>query len=358
MSEGFRADESAGGHAVAGSISEVQTTPGRHGWQPVHLPFKPRLRATNEAFAHPFEAVFARLLTEYRVRWSYEPTTFPIRWDDQRRPVEFITPDFYLPDHRLYVELTTMRQRLVTRKHRKIRLLRAIYPNIRVKVLYRRDYVRLMLVHGGEAARADGEPGRMILDRETIAVRLDGLAQEIARDLGGGAADPPLLLACGAGGRRVLDDLSSPLRAAGLGFDTAAVTVRNMSVGTAGPGGGVAIRLGSRQVSARDLAGRRVLVVHGIVSSGLRAAHVARWLRRRGAREVQTLTCLDRRSARVVEVPLRYVGFDVPPDLLVGYGLDLRRSYRDASFVATYSPFDGIVGDAKVSPGGPKPGSG
>ncbi len=332
MSEGVRSDERGLGDVQAAGILDVASP----AWEPVHLPFRPRLRTADEAFAHPFEAAFARLLTAHRVRWSYEPTSFPIRWDDAHRPVAFVTPDFYLPDHRLYVELTTVRQRLVTRKHRKIRLLRDLYPNIKIKILYRRDYQRLILT--GEATRTgnDGEPGRLVLDREAIVARLGELALQIARDLGGPGADSPLLLACGPGGRRVLADLTPPLRAAGLVFDTDAIRVRHVEGTGAGPGGVVTIRRGP----LHDPAGRRVLIIHGIVSSGLTAAHAVRWLWRQGARDVSTLACLDRRCARLVDVELHYAGFDVPADLLVGYGLDARRTFRDAPFVATFRPFD------------------
>jgi len=304
---------------------------GRPTWERLHLPFRPPLRATNAAFAHPFEVAFARLLTHYRVRWSYEPTTFPIRWDEDDRAVEFMTPDFYLPDHRLYVELTTMRQRLVTRKHRKVRLLRALYPNIRIKILYRRDYLRL--VQGSDAVDAPGQAatGRTVIGRNEIAARLGKLAAEIARAFGDDR-EPPLLVACGPGGRRVLADLAAPLAAAGLAYDADEITVGRYRCRPDRPASGVTVR----RRPSQDPAGRRVLVVHGIVSSGLSAAHVVRWLHRRGARDVTTMACLDRRSARLVDVDLRFVGFEAPAELLVGYGLHLRPELRDAPFVATF----------------------
>ncbi|MCC6703296.1 MAG: hypothetical protein IT334_00380, partial [Thermomicrobiales bacterium] len=65
-------------------------------------------------FAHPADRDFASILHYYRIRWSYEPTSFPLEWGADGRPTELFTPDFYLPDLRLYIELTTMRQRLVT----------------------------------------------------------------------------------------------------------------------------------------------------------------------------------------------------------------------------------------------------
>jgi hypothetical protein len=93
----------------------------------------------NASFAHPSEAAFARILTYYRIEWHYEPRTFPIRWDADGRIVESFTPDFYLPELAMYVELTTLRQSLVTRKNRKLRLLRRLYPDVSVKLFYRGD---------------------------------------------------------------------------------------------------------------------------------------------------------------------------------------------------------------------------
>ena len=96
------------------------------------------------SFAHPSEAAFARILSYYRISWRYEPRTFPIRWDPDGRIVESFTPDFYLPELGLYVELTTLRQSLVTRKNRKLRLFRRLYPDVAVKLFYRGDLGQLL----------------------------------------------------------------------------------------------------------------------------------------------------------------------------------------------------------------------
>lgn len=99
-------------------------------------------------FAHASEAEFARLLDFYGIRWQYEPVTFPLEWDDTGRPTESFSPDFYLPDLDLYIELTTLRQSLVTRKNRKVRRLRELYPDVRLKVFYGRDFRRLLAKYG------------------------------------------------------------------------------------------------------------------------------------------------------------------------------------------------------------------
>ncbi len=90
-------------------------------------------------FAHASERAFADLLDSYGVRWEYEPRMFVLERDAAGRTASGFTPDFYLPDFDVYVELTTLRQRLVTRKHRKLRLLSQTHPGVRVKLLYRRD---------------------------------------------------------------------------------------------------------------------------------------------------------------------------------------------------------------------------
>jgi hypothetical protein len=101
-------------------------------------------------FAHNSERQFARLLDFYRVEWEYEPTAFPIEWDAAGQPTQHFRPDFYLPGWRLYIEITTLNQRLVTKKNRKVRRLRELYPEVRIKVLYQRDYLKLLERYGLE----------------------------------------------------------------------------------------------------------------------------------------------------------------------------------------------------------------
>ena len=95
------------------------------------------------AFANRAELECAKVLDYYGVPWDYEPTTFVLEEDEQGRVVEAFTPDFYLPEQDLYVEITMMKQSLVTRKNRKLRKLRERYPKARVKLFYRRDIERL-----------------------------------------------------------------------------------------------------------------------------------------------------------------------------------------------------------------------
>src|SRR5918996_5830238 len=99
-------------------------------------------------FASPAELECAKVLDYYDVAWEYEPRTFVLEEDEEGRVVEAFTPDFYLPEQELYVEVTVMKQSLVTRKNRKLRKLKELHPEIKVKLFYRRDIERLAQRYG------------------------------------------------------------------------------------------------------------------------------------------------------------------------------------------------------------------
>ena len=100
------------------------------------------------AFAHASERVAAEILDFYRIRWLYEPTTFPLEWDGKGNVIVSFTPDFYLVDFDLYIELTTMSQKLVTKKNRKVRRLKELYPDVNVRIFYQKDFRRLLARFG------------------------------------------------------------------------------------------------------------------------------------------------------------------------------------------------------------------
>ena len=128
-------------------------------------------------FAHNSERQFAKLLDFYNIAWEYEPRTFTLEWDGEGRPAQAFTPDFYLPAYDLYIEITTLNQKLVTKKNRKARRLREQYPDVAIRVLYQRDYLHLLVKYGLEP------PSQLV-------------------DAGGAGESPPL-------------DLAPPSRAAG-----------------------------------------------------------------------------------------------------------------------------------------------
>jgi len=116
----------------------------------------------------------ARILDFYAVRWDYEPHTFPILWNLDGDVVESFSPDFYLPELDLYLEMTTLRQKLVRKKNRKLRRLRELYPAINIKLFYARDFRELMLKYGkfALAEGLSGSSGQVALPHGTRPERL------------------------------------------------------------------------------------------------------------------------------------------------------------------------------------------
>lgn len=120
-------------------------------------------------FAHASERVAAEILDYYLIRWRYEPTTFPLEWDGNGNVIVSFTPDFYLVDFDVYIELTTMSQKLVTKKNRKVRRLKELYPDVSIKIFYQKDFRRLLArfgvpsepvahANGGGVVASDGGP--------------------------------------------------------------------------------------------------------------------------------------------------------------------------------------------------------
>ncbi len=107
-----------------------------------------------QSFAHPSEQLFSQLLTLYGHQWVYEPLEFPLAWDDKGSPTRGFRPDFFLPEKRLFIELTVLDQRLVTKKNQKVRRFRSLYPEIPLLVVYQRDYNYLLRLH--DLHRDDG----------------------------------------------------------------------------------------------------------------------------------------------------------------------------------------------------------
>src|SRR4026208_762141 len=105
--------------------------------------FRAYTGTTPPRFVNEVELECAKMLDFYGAPWECEPPAFVLEQDDDGRVTSAFTPDFYLPEQDLYVEVTVMRQSLVTRKNRKLREVRRLYPEIRVKLFYRRDIERL-----------------------------------------------------------------------------------------------------------------------------------------------------------------------------------------------------------------------
>jgi hypothetical protein len=133
---------------VKRAISEIETILSDRGELDDYDDAQAYQRGRTLAFANESEIEFARILDFYEIVWEYEPTTFPIAWDDEGYVRESFTPDFYLPDYGIFIELTTMKQSLVTKKNRKVRLFEEHYPKIPIKLFYGKDYKALLAKFG------------------------------------------------------------------------------------------------------------------------------------------------------------------------------------------------------------------
>lgn len=171
----------------------------------------------------------ARILDFYDVRWEYEPTTFPILWNLDGEVLESFAPDFYLPELESFLEMTTLKQHLVRKKNRKLRRLRELYPDVRIKLFYARDFRAMMLKYGRfglfeSLSGTTGQvPGRAPIDtvlRAAAAAALVaepvGAAEALAPAFVDRADDAPILRAAPRSrpGRR--------RRAAGVGIEARA----------------------------------------------------------------------------------------------------------------------------------------
>jgi len=290
-------------------------------------------------FAHESEEEFARLLDFYRVRWQYEPRTFPLQRGDDGRIMEAFSPDFYLVDVDLYIELTTLKQGLVTDKHRKLRRMKELYPDVEVKLLHRRDYMSLLTKYGiGTVNEQERMSVREVLySASEIERRVGELGSAIARDYHGREL---LLVGVLKGVTCFMADL---MRHIALPVSIDFMTISSYDGDRTG-----AVRV--VQDLAENIAGRHVLIVEDIVDTGMTLNHLMRQLRAREPASLAVCALLDKRARRLVDLPLDYVGFEIPDEFVVGYGLDYRQRFRNLPFIATLRPEAGAPAPSSDAP--------
>jgi hypoxanthine phosphoribosyltransferase len=291
-------------------------------------------------FAHESEEEFARILDFYGVRWQYEPRTFPLRQDDDGRIIEAFSPDFYLPDFDLYLELTTLKQGLVTDKHRKMRRLVELYPDIQIKLLYKRDYLSLLAKYGiGPVNEHEHMAVREVLISATeIEHRLHELGPQITQDYAGKEL---LLIGVLKGVTCFMADL---MRHMSLPVSIDFMTISSYEGDRSG-----AVRI--VQDLTESIHGRDVLIVEDIIDTGMTLQHLMKQLLLREPASLRVCTLLDKRARRLVETKLDYVGFEIADEFVVGYGLDYQQRFRNLPFIAT------VRSEALQKPGAQAPGS-
>ncbi|HZQ38018.1 MAG TPA: hypoxanthine phosphoribosyltransferase [Dehalococcoidia bacterium] len=272
------------------------------------------------AFAHPSEAQFARLLDFYGVDWQYEPRSFPLRREGER-VVEAFTPDFYLPAFDLYVELTTLRQSLVTYKNRKLRLLREQYPEINIKLLYRRDYLRLLERFGIDPRHSSVLPpvAKVLVSQAELQRRVAELGAAISRDFAGSR---PVLIGVLRGVVCFMADLMRVIELP--------ITVDFLALSSYDEQHD---RLRFTKDLDEEIRGQRVIVVEDVVDTGISLHRLLQYLQEREPAEISVCALLDKRARRLANVALSYVGFEIGDEFAVGYGLDYRQEFRNLPYI-------------------------
>jgi len=305
----------------SGRLNEVEMRPREAKDEPSSHPTPLTSQLKPATFAHPSEEDFARLLDFYQIEWIYEPRSFALQWEG--KATEMFTPDFYLPALDLYVEMTTLKPGLTREKNRKVRRLRELYPEVNIKLLARRDYDRLLAKygHGPLAGAKTHGVGRVLLSAPQVQKRVRQLAKEISHDYEG---RHPVLVGVLRGVFCFMADL--------MRYLTVPTDVDFMAISYYGGESGKAVRV-TTDVGI-NLEGRHILLVEDIVDTGMTLSFVLSHLKARNPASLQVCTLLDKRVRRLADVHLNYVGFEVPDEFLVGYGLDYQEEYRNLPFVA------------------------
>jgi hypoxanthine phosphoribosyltransferase len=296
--------------------------------RPLEARTPPPTSLEDARFAHESEEEFAGLLDFYGVAWQYEPRTFPLRHADDGRIIEAFSPDFYLPELNLYLELTTMKQGLITEKHRKLRRLRELYPDVQIKLLYKKDYLSLLSKYGiGDFGEHDERMDirEVLFTASEIERRVNELGAEISRDYSG---KEPVFVGVLKGVTCFMADL---MRHTALPLSIDFMTISSYEGDRTG-----AVRI--IQDLSENIAGHDVLIVEDIIDTGMTLNHLMRQLEAREPSSLRVCTLMDKRVRRLVDVPLDYVGFEVPDEFVVGYGLDYRQRFRNLPFIATLRP--------------------
>ena len=277
------------------------------------------------SFAHPSEEDFAKLLDFYCIEWLYEPRSFPLRWKGDKI-AEMFTPDFYLPELDLYIELTTLKQNLLTEKNRKLRQLRALYPEVNVRLLNKSDFLKLLAKYGygplGEA-KVEGVD-RVLHSHARIQRRVRTLARHISRDYAGQRL---MLVGILKGVVCFMADLMQNL--------SIPVTLDFMAISYYG-GDGQVVKI-TRDLDS-SITGQHVLMVEDIVDTGMTLNYILNHLSAHNPASLRVCTLLDKRARRLINVPLDYVGFEIPDEFVVGYGLDYKGEYRNLPFIGILRP--------------------
>ena len=289
-----------------------------------HLPYS-SLKPSD--FSHPSEEEFAKLLDFYRIEWLYEPRAFPIAWEGTKI-TEMFTPDFYLPELNLYIELTTLKQSLITEKNRKLRRLKELYPEINIRLLNKSDYVKLLAKYGYGPLGATKVVGinRVLLSHTQIQRRVRALAKLISRDYAG----KQLVLVGVLKG--VICFMSDLMQHVSIPLTTEFMAISYYGSNAEEP----AVKI-TKDIDS-SISGLHVLMIEDVVDTGMTLNYVLNHLTAHNPASLRVCTLLDKRVRRLANMTLDYIGFEIPDEFVVGYGLDYHGEYRNLPFIGVLNP--------------------
>jgi len=164
-----------------------------------------------------------------------------------------------------------------------------------------------------------------LIDELSLQARIEGLGAQINRDYRG--VDNLLLVCILKGGVLFLTDL---MRHVHVPHAIDFMAVSSYGVGARETSGAVRIEYDLRQ----DIANKHLLLVEDIIDTGTTLAYVRRMLMARQPASLKICTLLNKASRRIVEIPVDYIGFDIPDEFVFGYGLDLDELYRNLPYIA------------------------
>lgn len=282
----------------------------------------PPLRSVRSVvFANPSEREFADILDFYNIEWVYEPHSFPLQWEGDR-VTEMFTPDFYLPGLDLYIEVTTLKQSLVTKKNRKLSRLQQLYPDVKIMLLHKNEYNHLLARYGVgplTQARARGI-SRILYTPAQIEKKVSELAERISTDYTG---RHPVMVGIQRGFLCFMADL---IRHTSIPIDLDFITISYYD----------STQHSSFKITKDldlDITNRHVIVIEGIVDTGMTLVSILKHLHSRNPASLKVCTLLDKRVRRIADIPVDYIGFEVKDEFLVGYGLDYQEEYRNLPFI-------------------------
>ena len=172
----------------------------------------------------------------------------------------------------------------------------------------------------------------VIISEEQIREKIAELAKQVAADHA--EAEDGILLVCVLKGAVMfMADFARALGNSGPSTEMEFMAVSSYGQGTTSSG---VVRI--LKDLDRDITGRHVVVVEDIVDSGLTLSWLMKYLQSRSAASVEVVALFRKPDAVKVQVPVKYVGFDIPNEFVVGYGLDYAERYRDLPFIGTLDP--------------------